>query len=107
MKDVVFSLHLIKLNDFVGTIYVIRHPQDNHGAEVHLEISTKWRRKWLSRGLKNRIMQKLVVNAKKHQIKILYSTALTAVSPRLLEFFGFIEYYEHEPKKYYYFNCEE
>ena len=103
--DYIFKLSITKDNELVGDIFVDRHPNDNYGAEVHLEIVPKWRCKWLTRTLRDDIMSLLLYTAKKHGISILYSTALTEISPRLLEFFGFIEYYSKQPKTYYYIDA--
>lgn len=100
--DCIFKLSITKEGDLVGDIFVDQHPNDDYGAEVHLEIVPKWRCKWLSRTLRDEIMSLLVHTAKKQRISVLYSTALTEISPRLLEFFGFIEYYSKQPKTYYY-----
>lgn len=100
----VFRLSLIKGDDHVGDIYVDRHPHDILGAEVHLEIVPKWRCRWLSKSVRDEIMRALISTARKYELSTLYSIALTEASPRLLEFFGFIEYYSKQPKTYYYLN---
>lgn len=101
-KNSLFQLSIVNDMELVGNIFVDRHPNSSCGAEVHLEIVPKWRKKWLGRELRNKIMSLLVQTAKEYKISTLYSTALTEVSPRLLEFFGFKEYYNKQPKTYYY-----
>jgi hypothetical protein len=77
-------------------------PQDSVGGQVHIEIVQKWRCRWVSRKLRDDLMNKLISVAKGFGLKVLYSTAFTSVSPRLLEFAGFTEYNVREPKTYYY-----
>lgn len=101
-EDSLFYLLLKKGDEEVGVIGVYQHPNDINGAEVHLEIAPKWQRKWLSRSLRDRILDSLFEYSGVYNIRVLYSTALTSVSPRLLEFFRFIEYNKRQPKTYYY-----
>lgn len=100
--EYIFNLNIMSDAELVGNLTVYKHPQDSKGGQVHIEIVPKWRCRWLSRTLRNDIMSKVKANAKKHNLSILYSTALTAVSPRLLIFAGFLEYYKRQPKTYYY-----
>ncbi len=102
----IFRVELICEDEVVGCVYVDRHPNHYEGAEIHIEIDQKWRKRWLSRSLRDFIVEVTVGYSLRQGLKILYSTALTPVSPRLLEFFGFTEYYKHQPKTYYYLNCE-
>lgn len=98
-----FYLFIIdKENIVAGYVGVFQHPGDEKGAEVHLEIGEKWRKRWLSRTLREGILELLIEYSRKYNLETLYSTALTPVSPRLLEFFRFKEYYEEKPKTYYY-----
>jgi RimJ/RimL family protein N-acetyltransferase len=86
----------------IGGIYFFSHPQDKFGVELHLYIKPEWQKRWLTKELRDEILFKLIETAKLFKINIIYSTALNAISPRLLEFFGFIEYNRKYIKKYYY-----
>jgi CRISPR/Cas system-associated endonuclease/helicase Cas3 len=99
---VIFNLQIKLDNEEIGNLTVFEHPDDKKGGQVHIEIIEKWRRNWVSRNLKNKLMEKLKEKAKNYNLSILYSTALTKVSPRLLAFAGFIEYNYNMPKTYYY-----
>lgn len=101
-EEAIFNLSIRNYNTLVGNLTVYEHPQDRVGGQVHIEIVQKWRCRWLSRGLRDNLMDKLISVAKGFGLKVLYSTALTDVSPRLLEFAGFSEYNIREPKTYYY-----
>ena len=101
-EDVIFNLSIRKNQDLVGNLTVYEHPQDVVGGQVHIEIAPKWRNRWVSRSLRDDLMDKLISVAKGFGLKVLYSTAFTDVSPRLLEFAGFSEYNVREPKTYYY-----
>jgi N-acetylglutamate synthase-like GNAT family acetyltransferase len=101
-EDAIFNLSIRKGTELVGNLTVYKHPQDVVGGQVHIEIVPKWRNRWVSRSLRNNLMDKLISVAKGFGLKVLYSTAFTDVSPRLLEFAGFTEYNAREPKTYYY-----
>lgn len=101
-EEAIFNLSIKKGRELVGNLTVYEHPEDRVGGQVHIEIVPKWRCRWLSRGLRNDLMDKLISVAKGFGLKVLYSTAFTDVSPRLLEFAGFTEYNVREPKTYYY-----
>jgi N-acetylglutamate synthase-like GNAT family acetyltransferase len=101
-EEAIFNLSIRKGTELVGNLTVYEHPQDRVGGQVHIEIVQKWRNRWVSRKLRDDLMDKLISVAKGFGLKILYSTALTSVSPRLLEFAGFSEYNVREPKTYYY-----
>jgi hypothetical protein len=101
-EEAIFNLSIRKGRDDVGNLTVYEHPQDRVGGQVHIEIVPKWRNRWVSRKLKCDLMSKLISVAKGFGLKVLYSTAFTSVSPRLLEFAGFSEYNVREPKTYYY-----
>lgn len=101
-EDVIFNLSIRKGRDDVGNLTVYKHPEDEKGGQVHIEIAPKWRNRWVSRSLRDDLMDKLISVAKGFGLKVLYSTAFTDVSPRLLEFAGFSEYNVREPKTYYY-----
>lgn len=101
-EEAIFNLSIRKGNELVGNLTVYEHPQDIVGGQVHIEIVPKWRSRWVSRGLRDDLMDKLISVAKGFGLKVLYSTAFTSVSPRLLEFAGFTEYNVREPKTYYY-----
>lgn len=101
-EDVIFNLSIRKGRELVGNLTVYEHPQDRVGGQVHIEVVPKWRNRWISKKLRDDLMGKLISVAKGFRLKILYSTALTSVSPRLLEFAGFSEYNSREPKTYYY-----
>ena len=100
--EYIFNLNIINNEELVGNLTVYKHPKDEKGGQVHIEIVPKWRCRWLSRTLRDDIMSKVKANARKHNLSILYSTALTAVSPGLLAFAGFLEYYKRQPNTYYY-----
>ncbi|MBM3467499.1 MAG: hypothetical protein FJX70_06715 [Alphaproteobacteria bacterium] len=101
-EEAIFNLSIRKGRDLVGNLTVYKHPQDRVGGQVHIEIAPKWRNRWVSRKLRDELMNKLISVAKGFGLKVLYSTAFTSVSPRLLEFAGFSEYNVREPKTYYY-----
>lgn len=101
-EDTIFYLEIQKDTEIVGTISVHKHPEDKTGGQVGIEIEKKWRKKWLSRSIVKNIMTKLIEVSRRYELSILYSVALSDISPRLLEFFGFKEYYLRIPKTYYY-----
>jgi N-acetylglutamate synthase-like GNAT family acetyltransferase len=101
-EDIIFNLSIRNYNALVGNLTVYKHPEDKKGGQVHIEIAPKWRNRWVSRKLRDNLMDKLISVAKGFNLKVLYSTAFTDVSPRLLEFAGFSEYNSREPKTYYY-----
>ena len=101
-EEAIFNLSIRKGRDLVGNLTVYEHPQDRVGGQVHIDITPKWRNRWVSRSLRDDLMNKLISVAKGFGLKVLYSTAFTSVSPRLLEFAGFTEYNVREPKTYYY-----
>jgi hypothetical protein len=101
-EEAIFNLSIKKGRELVGNLTVYEHPQDRVGGQVHIEILPKWRNRWVSRKLRDDLMDKLISVAKGFRLKVLYSTAFTDVSPRLLEFAGFSEYNIREPKTYYY-----
>jgi hypothetical protein len=105
-EEAIFNLSIRKGKDLVGNLTVYKHPQDRVGGQVHIEIVPKWRNRWVSRKLRDDLMDKLISVAKGFNLKVLYSTAFTPVSPRLLEFAGFMEYNRKEPKTYYYLIIE-
>lgn len=86
----------------IGGIYLYKHPKDARGGQLHLYIKPDYRKKWLTKQLAAEMVSKFIETAKSYQIHIIYSIALTEVSPRMLEFFGFQEYYKKQPKTYYY-----
>ena len=100
--EYIFNLNIINGKELVGHLTVYKHPKDEKGGQVHIEIVPKWRCRWGSRGLREVLMQTLKDTAKKYGLSILYSTALNPVSPRLLVFAGFLEYYKRQPNTYYY-----
>jgi N-acetylglutamate synthase-like GNAT family acetyltransferase len=101
-EEAIFNLSIRKGTELVGNLTVYEHPEDRVGGQVHIEIVPKWRNRWVSRKLRDDLMDKLISVAKGFGLKVLYSTAFTSVSPRLLEFAGFSEYNVREPKTYYY-----
>ena len=101
-KSAIFNLSILNNQELVGNLTVYEHPKDKKGGQVHIEILEKWRCRWLSRGVKNDIMHNLKHIAKSYNLSILYSTAFSVISPRLLSFAGFIEYNKSVPKTYYY-----
>lgn len=100
--EYIFNLNIISSEELVGHLTVYKHPKDEKGGQVHIEIVPKWRCRWVSRGLREVLMSSLKDIAKKYGLSILYSTALTTVSPRLLVFAGFTWYYKRQPNTYYY-----
>lgn len=101
-SDAIFNLNILNGEELVGNLTVYEHPNDKKGGQVHIEIVPKWRCRWVSRGLRSDLMYNLKHIAKKYNLAILYSTAFTAVSPRLLTFAGFTEYNKSAPQTYYY-----
>lgn len=101
-EEAIFNLSIRKGTELVGNLTVYEHPEDRVGGQVHIEIIPKWRSRWVGRKLRDDLMDKLISVAKGFGLKVLYSTAFTSVSPRLLEFAGFSEYNVREPKTYYY-----
>lgn len=101
-EEAIFNLSIKKGRELIGNLTVYEHPEDRVGGQVHIEIVPGWRCRWVSRKLRDDLMDKLISVAKGFGLKILYSTAFTDVSPRLLEFAGFTEYNVREPKTYYY-----
>lgn len=108
-EEAIFNLSILKKNELIvdawetiGNLTVYKHPNDKYGGQVHIEISPKWRCKWVSRGLRDELINKLSKIAKTYNLKVLYSTAFTEVSPRLLAFAKFVEYSKSTPKTYYY-----
>ncbi len=101
-EEAIFNLSIRNGRELVGNLTVYEHPEDRVGGQVHIEIIPKWRNRWVSRKLREHLMKKLISIAKEFNLKVLYSTAFTSVSPRLLEFAGFTEYNVREPKTYYY-----
>lgn len=100
----IFTLLLYKADEVIGDITIYPHPKDDKGGQLHLEIKSHWRKKWLTKQLAKEMLTKLVQTAKNYGLLIIYSTALAEVSPKMLKFFGFTEYYLKEPKTYYYLN---
>ena len=101
-KKSIFNLNILNKEELIGNLTVYEHPDDEDGGQVHIEIKPEWRCKWVSRGFKKKLMSMLKEKAKSYGLSILYSTAFTKVSPRLLAFAGFIEYNISTPKTYYY-----
>lgn len=101
-EEAIFNLSIRQGRELIGNLTVYEHPEDRVGGQVHIEIVPKWRNRWVSRKLRDDLMDKLISVAKGFNLKVLYSTAFTSVSPRLLEFAGFSEYNVREPKTYYY-----
>lgn len=98
----IFNFGVMKNDILIGDVAVYTHPEDNKGGQVHLFIKPEWRKKWLSKSIAKEILNNLSKFAQLHGLEIIYSTALTHISPRILEFFGFTEYYKKQPKTYYY-----
>lgn len=102
--NLIFNYGIIKDNELIGYVVVGTHPNDNKGGQLHLFIKPEWRKKWLSKSVAKEMLSNLSKFAQLHNLTIIYSTALTTISPRILEFFGFTEYYKKQPKTYYYLN---
>lgn len=102
LDDEIFTLEITNNDHLVGHLVVFRHPKDIEGGQVHIDIVEHWRKKWVSRSLKNILIEKLISESKKNNLNMLYSVALTPVSHRLLEFANFFEYNIKQPKTYYY-----
>ena len=101
-EDAIFYLGIERDDQFIGTISVHKHPYDKNGGQVGLEIEKHWQKRWLTKDLAKTMLLELVRTSKAHDLSILYSVALNQISPRMLEFFGFTEYYLKKPKMYYY-----
>lgn len=100
--NLIFNYGIIKNNELIGDIAVYSHPEDSKGGQLHLFIKPEWRKKWLSKSVAKEMLSNLSKFAQLYGLSIIYSTAMTSISPRILEFFGFIEYYRKQPKTYYY-----
>jgi hypothetical protein len=101
----IFSFSIKNGEEHVGDIIVVPHPKDPKGGQVHLEIVEKWRCRWLTKRLAGYIYYAVTDTARDvYQLNTLYSTLIHKNSLRLLEFFGFEEYYKTIPNKYYYMN---
>ena len=100
--DCLYRLWLCKQGEVIGAITIDPLPAGHQGGELDLFIAPKWRKKWLTKELREQILTAILTSAKMYNLKRIYSTALTPVSPRLLEFFGFTEYYLKQPKTFYY-----
>lgn len=100
--NLIFNYGIIKDNELIGEVSVCPHPKDNSGGQLHLFIKPEWRKKWLTKSVAKEMLNNLNKFAQLHGLTIIYSTALTSISPRILEFFGFTEYYRKQPKTYYY-----
>lgn len=105
-EQAIFNLNILNGKELVGNLTVYEHPNDKNGGQVHIEIAPKWRCRWVSRGLRTDLMYNLKHIAKTYNLTILYSTAFSAVSPKLLTFAGFTEYNKSVPKTYYYLTIE-
>lgn len=105
-EDLIFRLLLSRDNEVMGNVSLYTHPDDSSGAQLDVYIEPKWRCRWLTKELAKEVLAKAINMANLHKISIVYTTALTSVSPRVLEFFGFMEYNKQQPKTYYYYNLE-
>lgn len=103
VEGYIFSFVIKNGDEHVGDIIVVPHPKDPKGGQVHLEIVEKWRCRWLTKKLAGDIYFSITDTARdEYNLNILYSTLIHKNSRRLLEFFGFEEYYKEIPNKYYY-----
>ena len=91
-EDCIFCLEIKDKEGLIGTISIHKHPYDKRGGQLGLEIEKSWRKKWLTRTLAKKMLDALKTTAKKYNLEIIYSTAISSISPRMLEFFGFMEY---------------
>ena len=101
-EDAIFYLGIERDDKFIGTISVHKHLYDNNGGQVGLEIEKNWQKKWLTKELAVSMLAELIRVSREYNLSVLYSVALNQISPRMLEFFGFKEYYLKIPKTYYY-----
>ena len=105
IEGYIFSFSIKNDEEHVGDIIVVPHPKDPKGGQVHLEIIEKWRCRWLTKRLAGYIYYAVTDTARDvYDLNILYSTLIHKNSRRLLEFFGFEQYYNEVPNKYYYMN---
>lgn len=102
-EEAIFYLGIERDKEPIGTISVHKHPYDKNGGQVGLEIEKHWQKKWLTKELAVSMLAELIRVSREYDLSILYSVALNQISPRMLEFFGFREYYLKIPKTYYYF----
>lgn len=103
VEGYIFSFVIKNGDEHVGDIIVVPHLKDPKGGQVHLEIVEKWRCRWLTKKLAGDIYFSVTDVARdQYNLNILYSTLIHKNSLRLLEFFGFEEYYKKIPNKYYY-----
>jgi GNAT superfamily N-acetyltransferase len=104
VQNYIFSFNIMNEEEYIGQIIIVPHPKDPKGGMIHIEIVEKWRCRWLGKRFVDQIYYAITDTARSYGLNILYSTAIHKNSPRLLEFFGFQEYYKKQPKKYYYMN---
>ena len=102
-KSAIFNLEIKIDTQNIGNLTVYEHPNDKQGGQVHIEIMPKWRGRWVSKTLKNKLISKLKEVAKNHNLYVLYSLALAQISPRLLDFGEFIEYNKVQCEKMFYY----
>ncbi len=90
-----FKLKLMSGNNIMGLIVVTPYPELKNNGILHLYIKLKYRKKWLTKRFGYKIFSKLVELSTDKNIEALHSAALKPESPRLLDFFNFIHYYDN------------
>lgn len=91
-----FKLKLMSAADnLMGLIIVTPYPDLKDHAILHLYIKLKYRKRWLTKRFGYKIFSKLIELSSDKNIEALHSAALKPESPRLLDFFNFIHYYDN------------
>jgi len=98
-----FAFDVISNDQTMGFVEAYYAPSDPLGVQIHLEIEELYRKKWLSRSLRDELNQTLMEKSRLYGIERVYSVAFLPVSAKLLVFFGFKEFAQDiSPKTYYY-----
>jgi len=95
-KHSLFNLSLFKDEDKIGRLTI--YPYKKTIGWLDFYIKEKWRCKWLSKSFAKFMYQTLMVVAKEHCLKYIFTELKNPKSLRLLDFFNFSKYNE----KYYY-----
>ena len=69
-EEAIFNLSIRKGTKLIGNLTVYEHPQDRVGGQVHIEIVPEWRSRWVSRKLRDDLMDKLISVAKGFGLKV-------------------------------------
>lgn len=94
-----FDFSVYKFGIKVGIITIFKHESEAKAGILHLEIAKRYQKRWLDRTVAKEMNATLDALSKEYNLNIIYSEALTEVSPKLLKFFDFKK---KEDSKYYY-----